>query len=108
MELAFSIGINISEFWELTPYELLIASRGFSMRKKHEADEYLAKLKNEKALLVQQALLISRWVWAKKITQKDIDEALGEKKTQKEMTAEQMLAQTKMLNTLFGGEVREK
>lgn len=107
MELAYSIGIGITEFEQITPYELLIASRGFSMRKKGEIEEYYAKLKNEKALLVHQALLISRWVWAKKITQKDIDEALGEKKTQKEMTAEQMLAQVKMLNTLFGGEVRE-
>lgn len=107
MELACSIGIGITEFEQITPYELVVAQRGFYKNKEREADEYLAKLKNEKALLVQQALLISRWVWAKKITQKDIDEALGEEKKQKEMTAEQMLAQVKMLNTLFGGEVRE-
>lgn len=99
------LGVSLNEYEEMTPRELSIRRKAHLEVKKIEADEYLAKLKNEKALLVQQALLISRWVWAKKITQKDIDEALGVKKTQKEMTAEQMLAQVKMLNTLFGGEV---
>lgn len=101
------LGASLNEYDEMTPRELSVRRKSHQETKKIEAEEYHAKLKNEKAILVHQALLISRWVWAKKITQKDIDGALGEKKTQKEMTAEQMLAQVKMLNTLFGGEVRE-
>lgn len=101
------LGVSLNEYEEMTPRELSVKIKSHQEIKEIEAEEYHAKLKNEKALLVQQALLISRWVWAKKITQKDIDEALGEKETQKEMTPEQMLAQVKMLNTLFGGEVKE-
>lgn len=105
MELAFSIGINISEFWDLTPYELIIAQRGFYKNKEREAEEYNAKLENQRVLMTIQAYQISRWVWAKKLDIKDILKDL-EKPKQKEMTAEQMLAQVKMLNTLFGGEVK--
>lgn len=103
MELAFSIGISVSEFWELTPYELRIAIRGFTKRKNAEAEEYKAKLKNESDLAIYQAYLISRWVWQKEV---DIDKALGIEKEResKEMTDDQMLAQVKMLNRMFGGE----
>lgn len=101
MELAFSIGISVSEFWELTPYELRIAIRGFTKRKNAEAEEYKAKLKNESDLAIYQAYLISRWVWAKEV---DIDKILGTKEENKDMTNEQMLAQVKMLNRMFGGE----
>lgn len=101
------LGIPLEEYEEMSPRQLEIRKKAYQETKKIEAEEYLTKLKNEKALLVQQALLISRWVWAKKITQKDIDKALGEKKTQKNMTNEQMLAQVKMLNAMFGGEVIE-
>ena len=106
MEVAFSIGISISDFWEITPYELRIAIRGFGKRKEGEAEEYHAKLRNEKALFVQQALLISRWVWKKKISEKEFNDALGEKKTQKEMTDDEMLQQVMKLNAMFGGEVK--
>lgn len=106
MELAFSIEISISEFWEMTPYELSIAYKGYSKQKEREAEEYRAKLKNERVALIEQALLISRWVWKKEITQKDIDEAIGEKKAQKEMSPDAMLAMVKMLNAQLGGEVR--
>ncbi|HCL01205.1 MAG TPA: hypothetical protein DHW61_02130, partial [Lachnoclostridium phytofermentans] len=49
-----------------------------------------------------QAYLISRWVWQKKV---DIDKILNTKKSNKKMTNEEMLAQVKVLNSLFGGEV---
>lgn len=103
MELAFSIGINISEFWELTPCELSIAVRGYSMRKQKEAEEYQAKFKNERELAIYQAYLISRWVWQKRV---NIEEILKDKpRKSKEMTDDQMLAQAKLLNRMFGGEV---
>ena len=106
MELAFSIGINISEFWELTPYELIIAQRGFYKNKEREAEEYSAKLENQRVLMTIQAYQISRWVWAKKL---DIKEILKDMQSpgKKQMTDEQMLAQARSLNALFGGEVRE-
>ena len=104
MELAFSIGISITEFWELTPYELRVAVRGYRKRKQTEADEYQMKFKNERDLAIYQAYLISRWVWAKKV---DIEKILKDsnKPRGKKMTNEQMLAQAKALNALFGGEV---
>lgn len=105
MELAFSIGISISEFWEMTPYELSVAVRGFCKHKEREAEEYQAKLKALRGLMVDHALLLSRWVWQKKITKTDIEQALNIDKPQKHMTDEEMLAKVKALNTVFGGEV---
>lgn len=91
----------------MTPYEFSIVVRGFSLRKEHEAKEYEAKLQNERALLVEQAFLISRWVWQKKISKESIENLLKvDNQPKKEMTNEQMLAQVKALNILFGGEVR--
>ncbi|HUM44451.1 MAG TPA: hypothetical protein PKI14_16020 [Fervidobacterium sp.] len=64
-------------------------------------------MQNERALLVEQAFLISRWVWQKKISKESIENLLKvDNQPKKEMTDEQMLAQVKVLNTLFGGEVR--
>lgn len=104
MELAFSIGISISEFWELTPYELRVAVRGYTKRKELEAKEYQAKFKNERDLAIYQAYLISRWVWQKRV---DIEKILNSNiKPQKNMSDEQMLAKVKILNALFGGEVK--
>jgi len=106
MELAATIGISITEFWELTPAEFFILVKGYEKRKEIEAQEYMEKVKIQQILMVKQAFLISRWVWQKKV---DIDRVLKsiikEEKT-KEMTDEQMLAQVKALNALFGGEVR--
>ena len=91
----------------MTPYEFSIVVRGFSLRKEHEAKEYETKLQNERALLVEQAFLISRWMWQKKIKQQDIEKILKvDTKPAKEMTNEQMLARVKALNALFGGEVK--
>ena len=106
MELAYSIGIGITEFWELTPYELIIAQRGFYKNKEREADEYKAKIESQRVLMTVQAYQISRWVWAKKL---DIKEILKEIQSpgKKQMTDEQMLARVRSLNALFGGEVRE-
>ena len=84
----------------MTPYEFSIVVRGFSLRKEHD-------LQSERALLVEHALLLSRWVWQKKIKQQDIEKILKvDTKPAKEMTNEQMLAQVKALNALFGGEVK--
>lgn len=91
MELATSIGVSITEFWEITPFELSMAARGYSKRQEQRQKESM-----------YQAFLISRWVWKKKI---DIEKYLGEQKPKKRMTDEEMLAKAKVLNALFGGTV---
>ena len=108
LELAFSIGISASEFWEMTPYELSVAVRGFYKKKEREAEEFKAKMQCMRSLAVEHALLLSRWVWKKRISKQEIEEALNidKKLTKKNMTDEEMLAMVKVLNTMFGGEVR--
>lgn len=92
MELATSIGMSITEFWEITPFELSMAARGYSKRQEQRQKESM-----------YQAYLISRWVWAKKI---DIKKYLGENKPKRRMTDEEMLERAKQLNALLGGEVK--
>lgn len=102
MELATSIGITISEFWEITPKELHIALNGYRKRKVYEAEEYNIKFKNEQMMLTIQAYQISRWVWAKNL---DLRKILKDVERKKEMTDDEMLKQVNLLNSLFGGEV---
>lgn len=92
LKLATSIGMTISEFWEVTPYELSLVAEGYNKRQEIEGKER-----------IYQAYLISRFVWQKKI---DIEKLLEDKKEKKIMTDEQMLNQVKALNSLFGGEVK--
>ena len=91
MELATSIGVPVSEFWDLTPFELGLVVRGYAKRQEQRQKEDMC-----------QAYLISRWVWAKKI---DIKKYLGESKPKRRMTDEEMLAKAKALNALLGGTV---
>ena len=74
---------------------------GFYKNKEREAEEYSAKLENQRVLMTIQAYQISRWVWAKKL---DIKEILKDMQSPgKQMTDEQMLARVRSLNALFGG-----
>ena len=92
MELATFIGISLTEFWEITPFELNIAAKSYEKRRKIESKES-----------IYQAYLISRWVWQKKI---DIEKILKSDNKKKIMTDEQMLEKIKGLNAIFGGEVK--
>jgi predicted Co/Zn/Cd cation transporter (cation efflux family) len=91
MELAASIGVPITEFWDITPFELSTVVKGYAKRQEQRQKESM-----------YQAYLISRWVWAKKV---DIKKYLGENKPKRRMTDEEMLAQVRALNAIFGGEV---
>ena len=91
MELAALIDMSITEFWEITPHELNIRAKGYAKRQEQQ-----------QKLTIYQAYLFSRWVWAKKI---DIKKYLGENKPKRRMTDEEMLAQVRALNAIFGGEV---
>ncbi|WP_325225315.1 hypothetical protein [Schnuerera sp.] len=91
----------MSEFWEMTPYELNLTAEGYWERQK-------IKQKSDQKQLTYQAYLISRWVWNKDIKIEEILESIDENQQEKKvMTDEQMLNQVKMLNSLFGGEVKE-
>lgn len=94
MELATLIGISIIEFWEITPFELNMAAKGYSKRKEIEQKES-----------IYQAYLISRWVWQKKI---DIEKILDAKKEKKVMTDDEMMKQAMILNRIFGGEIKSR
>ncbi len=91
MELATSIGVTITEFWEITPFELSMVAKGYARRQEQRQKES-----------IYQAYLISRWVWAKKV---DIKKYLGETKPKRRMTDEEMLEKAKALNALLGGAV---
>ena len=102
MKLAISIEVPMSEFWEMTPYELNLTANSYRKKQK-------SKYKVDQKQLAYEAYLISRWVWAKNVK---IEEILGridevQEKT-KEMTDEQMLNQVKVLNAMFGGSVENK
>ena len=97
MKLATFIGMPISEFWEITPFELNIAAESYTRRKQLDTEL-------QRKLLTIQAYQISRWVWAKKL---DMNKILKEMEPKKEMTSDEMLRQVKALNALFGGEVKQ-
>lgn len=92
METAAFMGISLSELNRMTPREYFIYEKG-----------YFDRQELEQKSSIHQAYLISRWVWAKKV---DIEKILDFKEEKKEMTTDQMLAQVKVLNALFGGEVK--
>jgi hypothetical protein len=70
------------------------------------AEIYAEKKKQDEQNLIIQAYLISRWVWAKEVPIEKILEDMGNKQENKAMTDEEMLNQVKVLNALFGGEVK--
>lgn len=104
MELAVVIGMSITEFWEICPYELSIALKAYSKRKEIEADEYQIKSKHLQNMLTIHAYQNSAWVW-KHPSKDELMEMLGDKQKQKEMTPEEMLEKVKILNQMFGGEI---
>lgn len=105
MELAATIGMSITEFYEITPYELSIAVRGFYKRKEIEAKEYQEKAKHLKNLLTIQAYEISCWVW-KRPSKIQLIKMLEDKTEEhKIMTESEMLEQVKALNQMFGGDI---
>jgi hypothetical protein len=104
MELAASINISITEFWEITPYELSIASKGFFNRKKSEAEEFTRKFKEFQNLAITQAWLTANLARAKRMP--ELKKLLEDSKpSKKQMTDQEMLEQVKALNKAFGGDV---
>jgi len=105
MKLAASIGITVSEFWEMTPYELNVYAKAYFEKQKNEFKEKIT-------LAYWNAKWTIQWLGKKKDHPKPLEEILKEidknnsGKEKKIMTPEQMLVQVKVLNALFGGEVK--
>lgn len=91
--MATKIGYSITEFWQLTPYEFNLVVEGYAERKKQEQE-----------MMITQAYMISRWVWAKKL---NLENILKNTKPKKEMTDDQMMKMCMSLNRLFGGSVKK-
>lgn len=94
-EAASIVGITISEFWELTPYEISIIIKAKNQAREEETKEKIA-------VAYMTALWTAQWFSKKK--PKPLDEIL-QIKQKKEMSDQEMLAQVKNLNAIFGGEV---
>lgn len=100
MKLAASIGIPVSEFWEMTPYELNVYTKAYFENKKNE-------LKEKLSLEYYNAMWTIQWLGKKSQHPKPLKEILDTiDKPKKIMTDEEMLNQAMVLNKLFGGEVK--
>jgi hypothetical protein len=88
------MGISLSEYDEMTPYELSVFARVFNEKQKHEQEEKLT--------LVWLGENLHR---AKKLP--TLDKLLGKGSTpvKKHMTDDEMLEMVKKLNAQFGGSV---
>lgn len=98
MKLAASIGIPVSEFWGMTPYELNVYAKAYFENKKIEFKEKLT-------LEYYNAMWTIQWLGKKSQQPEPLNKILDNLyKEKKIMTDEQMLNQVKMLNKMFGGE----
>lgn len=87
--MATKIGISLSEFWRITPYELFLCVEAYSEIRKERMQE-----------LVIQAYYTEAFARMKKLPK--LKDLLKEKKKQ---SSEQMLETVKRLNAMLGGEV---
>ncbi len=100
MKLAASIGIPVSEFWEMTPYELNIYAEAYFEKQKNEFKEKIT-------LEYWNAMWTIQWLGKKSQHPKPLKEILDTiDKPKKIMSDEDMLKQVMVLNKLFGGEVK--
>ena len=91
------IGLGLSDYNEMTPYELYIAIKAFQFNQEAERERTIV-----------QAWLTEYYHRLKKLM--PLNEALSKTKQapRKEMTSEQMKDKVMQLNALFGGQVIEK
>lgn len=90
----------MSEFWEMTPDELNLAANVYKKKREQEC-------KDKITLEYLNAMWTIQWLGEKSRQPKPLEEILKNLFKEKQiMTDEQMLARVKMLNTMFGGEVK--
>ena len=96
---AIRVGLSISEFEELTPYQLNLILFDYTEKEKVKQESKLFEI-------YLTAAWTSRWVWAKKVPKfEEIMSKAKSKANKKVMTDDQMLAQVKILNQVFGGTI---
>ena len=102
MKLAAEIELPFSEFWEMTPYELNLKAKAYSNKQKQEYEDRIT-------LEYYNAKWTIQWLGKKSQHPEPLKKILENmyKEKKKIMTDEEMLNQVKMLNNLFGGEVKE-
>lgn len=85
------MGISISEYNEMTPYELNLQILGFNEKRKRKDEDKLAMV-----------WLAEYWHRAKRLP--SLKEVLGQKtQPKKQMTNDEILNEVKKLNAAFGG-----
>ncbi|MEH7093938.1 hypothetical protein [Neobacillus vireti] len=92
------MGISISDYNDMTPYELSVAIMVFNEKSKNEMEE--------KLFVAYHSAL---WQRVDKLSINNLKEVLDNlngKVKNKEMTPEEMLEKVKMLNAAFNGEVK--
>ena len=89
MKIATRIGISLSDFWKMTPYELTICMESYADKEKERSKE-----------LIIQAYYTEAFARMKKLPK--LKDLLKDKKKQ---TDDEMLKVVKKLNSMLGGEV---
>ncbi len=98
MDLATFIGVSISEFWEITPYELNIIANSYVKKEKHKFEEKIT-------LEYLNAMWTIQWLGKKSQQPRSLDKIIKDlyKTEKKEMTEDELEKQVRILNRLFGG-----
>lgn len=99
MRLAISVEIPMSEFWEMTPYELNLKAKDYQEKQKNDFKEKLS-------LEYYNAMWVIQWLGKKSQQPKPLDKILDSLyKEKKIMTEDEMLKQVIVLNSVLGGEI---
>lgn len=101
LETATLIGISPLDFWQLTPFELGLMVKSYSVKMEAENQEKIT-------LAYVNAYWNAQWMSGKSKppTLEKLLNSNKPTKTKKPMTAEQMLERVKQLNAVFDGEVK--
>ena len=98
MKTATLIGLSPIEFWGLTPYELFLLIEAHKQKTEQEAEEKIT-------LAYINAFWTAQFAVGKKKPPR-LEEIIKKKAKPKKMSPEEMLAQVKALNAMFGGKIR--
>lgn len=93
LKLAIKIGVNVAEFWDMTPYILSLI-----------AETYVDRKKEKQELLVTQAWLTACFYRQDKL---ESLETILDRLDQKEQSVDDMLSMVKSMNAMYGGEIIE-
>lgn len=97
MKLAISVGIPLSEFWDMTLYEINLAVEDYYEKRKQD-------YKDKLTLEYYNSMWTIQWLGKKSQHPKPLKEILDNLyKEKKVMTDDEMLKQVMLLNKMFGG-----